>query len=288
MTRSLPNSTQTLTPIFTSTATHTLTPTPSASVTRKPYTYLVSTAFYITKTPTLSLAQANALVLDLLETNAGCQLPCWWGIVPGETKWPVARAFLAQVAVGIFQGDLKYYVEQEVRYPITYFGVSYNVNGKSAGALFYLKNNIINSIKTGPSGTDINYRLHQFLSRYGRPDQVLLSIAHVPIEPLPVNLVLVYEEGFLAYYELEVSKLDDQGYFWICPTTTGPELWMWDSANEPSTNDVREFVFGADPPRHRQLQPIEKATNLTIDAFYEQFKELKPNNCLQTSESIWP
>lgn len=287
-TRALPTSTQAVTPTYTLTATPTPTPPRSPSATQRPYELLVSTAFYETQIPALPSAQARALVLDLFKTNAGCKLPCWWGITPGETEWSMARPFLAQFATGFYQGDLKYHVEQGVRYPITYVGVSYDVNGEPyAGTLFYLKSNIIESIQTDSIGTDINYRLHQLLSAYGQPDQVLLFIAHVPIDPLPANLVLIYGD-FLAYYELRVDKRDEQGNLWICPTAIGPRLWMWSPENKPTKEAIREFTLGADPPRSRQLQSIEKVTNLTVNAFYELFKEFKHNNCVQTPESIWP
>jgi hypothetical protein len=44
--------------------------------------------------PTLQPDEAEALVLELFETNGGCQLPCWWGFTPGETNWVQAKTFL--------------------------------------------------------------------------------------------------------------------------------------------------------------------------------------------------
>jgi hypothetical protein len=38
-----------------------------------------------TLVPTLTADQEQALVLDLLQNNAGCRLPCWWGFTPGKT-----------------------------------------------------------------------------------------------------------------------------------------------------------------------------------------------------------
>jgi hypothetical protein len=34
------------------------------------------------------------LYYELLENNAGCRLPCWWGIIPGQTKGIEAQRFL--------------------------------------------------------------------------------------------------------------------------------------------------------------------------------------------------
>lgn len=35
---------------------------------------------------TLSKEVATQNLIELLETNRGCELPCWWGIMPGETN----------------------------------------------------------------------------------------------------------------------------------------------------------------------------------------------------------
>lgn len=47
--------------------------------------------------PPLSPTEANAFALGMLETNGECELPCWWGIVPGSSRWeqtvPYIRTF---------------------------------------------------------------------------------------------------------------------------------------------------------------------------------------------------
>ena len=49
--------------------------------------------------PTLEPTQAILLVEDLLVNNAGCKLPCWWGIIPGTTEWNEAKQFLQTFAI---------------------------------------------------------------------------------------------------------------------------------------------------------------------------------------------
>lgn len=58
-------------------------PTPTATATPRP-------TLANSPLPTLPPNEAQALVLELLEHNAGCRLPCWWGFSPGGLK------FLAQ------------------------------------------------------------------------------------------------------------------------------------------------------------------------------------------------
>jgi hypothetical protein len=62
------------------TPTATREPSPTPTTTPEPFP-----TFDIAKS-TLSQEAATQNLIELLETNMECELPCWWGIVPGETK----------------------------------------------------------------------------------------------------------------------------------------------------------------------------------------------------------
>ena len=52
--------------------------------------------------PTMAPEDAMEFVLELMENNGGCHLPCWWGqIVPGVTRWEDAKSFLETFASDI-------------------------------------------------------------------------------------------------------------------------------------------------------------------------------------------
>ena len=80
--------TPTLAPTLTPTVTNTLLPTKTPSPT---------VAQSWTPPPKLSQEEANELLLELYETNGGCEMPCWWGIVPGETPWETALELLLPI-----------------------------------------------------------------------------------------------------------------------------------------------------------------------------------------------
>ena len=78
------------------------TPTSSPSPTKTP-TETPSPTWMVTQTPspptstnvpTLVNDEAYPLLLELLRTNEGCQLPCWWGIIPGESTQEDARRIM--------------------------------------------------------------------------------------------------------------------------------------------------------------------------------------------------
>jgi hypothetical protein len=47
-----------------------------------------------TPCPVFTADERRALARRMLETNSDCELPCWWGITPGETRWQEVIRFL--------------------------------------------------------------------------------------------------------------------------------------------------------------------------------------------------
>ena len=90
--------TRTTTPFLTTTPTLTATIEPSSTKTKSP----TLTPSW-TPRPTLPLDEAIETVQELIRTNGGCEFPCWWGLVPGETTWWEAEAFLKPLAYSTFR-----------------------------------------------------------------------------------------------------------------------------------------------------------------------------------------
>lgn len=51
--------------------------------------------------PTLTSDERHAYVEEMLATNGGCELPCWWGVTPGQSDWQSVIDYF--VAHGGFQ-----------------------------------------------------------------------------------------------------------------------------------------------------------------------------------------
>ena len=43
--------------------------------------------------------EMQAYVREMLQTNGGCELPCWWGIIPGKTSWKEMQAAFTDQAI---------------------------------------------------------------------------------------------------------------------------------------------------------------------------------------------
>lgn len=286
----LKNQPPTLTPRQFMTSTSSITPTKSPSP-----TYTLTPTFIPSMTalpilPTLSASEAETLINDLLVSNSGCKLPCWWGFTPGISMWNVAKQYFDPFT--IVDGPVFYETDniQRIGYEIK-FQSDENQMAFGVG----VDNNEIISDFGIPTETSIyGYKLNQLLTSNGEPQEVWLA-------PMPYTpgdswyyLVLYYPtQGIMARYggsATHTVKINNQGEatvtsLKICPIGVGPELWL------SSPNSI-EGVMGNSALGGEEftdlLVPIEKATGLTVEEFYNQFKNGDSQTCFETSSDTWP
>lgn len=166
---------QTQTRVMTSNP-NTATPFPSPVSTYLPTpTFTLTLAPTLTPFPKLSREDAHALVHNLLETNGGCRLPCWWGIVPGLTDWKTARHFLETFVLEIEQGGEGQIIKDNIPIYSTNFSIRYESdNGIKSGFLIDIENSIISGVVTGWDPNQKNFQIHQLLADYGQPAEVYI------------------------------------------------------------------------------------------------------------------
>ncbi len=90
-----------------------------------------------TPLPTLDKETSSRKITELMETNEGCELPCFWGIVPGQTTWQGAQqkleTFVSEINVYGSAGNVTYNGND---YFMEYFEAKYRVPGTaSTGSL---------------------------------------------------------------------------------------------------------------------------------------------------------
>lgn len=280
-------------------STLTITPFPSSTMTLTP-SPLPSHTLTPTKTPTaipipsLELSVAQSLVYEFLETNNGCIFSCWWGITPGQTKWYDVEPFLMSFASGSYHpfDTTKRIITYELFFPLP-GGVNDQLQ------IFYLvEDGIIQSIEVGPG--PVSYTIRLILEQYGQPDEVWVSTTNPILDEngVPYNdhrfidVALLYiNEGFL----IDFTDLVDyqNGYLYGCFNPSNiisfSRLFLW----SPKTDEINSFAeikekeesfFG---PPFRFL-PIEQATSLTKETFYQIFKDQNQAGCIETPADLWP
>ena len=262
----------------------TFTPTSSPSLT--PLPILTSTSSAIptwTPLPTLEPTTASTFVIDLLQDNAGCQLPCWWGLTPGQTTWAEVQQYLESFTYSYgIQGDPNDYQVAEFKIPLP----------KDIGAdpyAFGFKDGILQDIFNIYYGNlTTSYNLVEMLNMYGQPDDVSISAYYESIysDYMAVVAVFYLQKGILVrYYDDDGGIIGDK--IQKCPQKAAyPHLTLWSPALNFSLDEVSSrFLDTRNWPPYRTLQD---STGMNISSFYQTFKDVNNNSCLELNTIDWP
>ena len=263
-------------PEFTLTPTNIPTPIPTLEPTATETPFVIAT-------PQGTNAQEQ--VLWLLETNNSCQLPCWWGITPGQTTWEAAQQFLDTFVSNIQSVSSPQLANYSPAIPLP--SEAYEISNEYASntyPIYTVRNGIVEEILTEvsigdtPAGYLTPYLLPTFLTTNGPPSEVWLFTYSSPFEEndLPFIVVLSYpKKGIIALYsdngvrEGEVVR--------GCPQEDPVSiLKLWDPGMNLTFEQIKSgsSSIGAD----RDYVSLEEATGMDVTTFYETFKN--PDNTL--------
>jgi hypothetical protein len=169
-----------------------------------------------TSMPTMTSDERAIQVKDLLISNSGCDLPCWWGIVPGVTKIKELESFLYGLGA-------KYSLYEESGANLYYTGgFDLDREGVFNNIAFQEIDGVVFAIIIDASGLNNspNFKLvwksfspETILQRYGAPTRIWVSsISSVhegtPGNTMPYSIWLFYDNldvliryGGLVVYE---------------------------------------------------------------------------------------
>lgn len=258
-----------------------------------------------TPLPTLPAEVADALVLELLETNANCSLPCWWGITPGVTTTDEIQSILEPLLGAVVS---------EVRYEFSEIGghllMRPQANGLKVGIQYLAEDKIItmvyvntemtreiyNRVYDDPfyQETMSAYTLEAVLTKYGKPDQIFIrSFSDLAGEFNPTQTLLYYPKmGIVAQYFSPNGLLVENSAFVLptCPPKGHISLRLFD----PDSSMTLDELLSLDDS-FAKYKVISEATNMDLDEFYEAYREYDEktlvSNCpavLKTPEELWP
>jgi hypothetical protein len=255
----------------------TLIPSTTISITETPLTVTG------TPNPTLTISQARIRVQDLFESNGGCKLPCWWGITPGLTKWQEAKRFYEDFALVVDPITTSEIQSAAVKVPTPY-EVSY---ARTLTQNFILQNGVVNKIYLYNYDFAPNYNLVNILNGYGKPDAVLTSGYYEKQRSGYIFSVAVFylSKGFLVEYTDGGKEISGENYQ-ICPQRSkSPFLFLWDVKDELSLSDAQKML---DLKNWPDFKPLEVATNIGLEAFYQIFKAPNATTCFEIPKKNWP
>jgi hypothetical protein len=274
------------TPISTSTSTPVVRPTPP---------------------PTYTVDQAYKELLELLESNGGCQIPCIVGLDPlGSTSDDALVVLSPLSGIAQFTAYDKYggefYFHLPINDEILRIALIYSVKQtRDVIEILYLNVLLERAVEDGFEDVFDSpefyrmlelFSLKSILMTYGPPNEIYIRADLMQIDqPIPYHpfyLLLAYpDKGFFIEY---VSSIEQQeGKVIGCPVHSHFHIWTF---HEEDDADFRE-ILQDDPffkyylPDFPGYKPIAEATEIGVDEFYELYLG-NEQYCLESPREIWP
>jgi hypothetical protein len=235
-----------------------------------------------TPLPTLSPVKAYARYQELLKTNDGCRLPCWWGITPGKTSWDNAQKFLQTFTWTEVQGPFN---------DGSFTGYVHLPLPQEKGTLdhtYSIKNGIVNRIEAYNFDWATSLDFVSFLNSYGAPDEVFIRTYQNDLnESRPYLIDLFYTKlGILMEYSggraINVGKKIRNCF----DNVDSPFIYLWSPDDKMTSSEaISAFLDTTNLP---YPIPLYDATGMSVDSFYKKFRNPDKNNCLETPLALWP
>lgn len=208
-----------------------------------------------------------------------CQLPCWFGIIPGKTSWQEAEKELSRFADNISYKEF----EEWDRVEIYVLDLPEEVAIPYLAAYLYIVDSIVEYIVVyGLPQT--YYYVGEVLETFETPTQVYLHTLDQVIAYRVFELYLAYEDqGILfAYSEDGIGIAGEliEG----CMRGVA-SISLWDASNDFDAIEASN-AFGRGQS-FEEFLPIDVATSFDVEVFSRKFRGIEDTVCLSTPRSIW-
>jgi hypothetical protein len=282
--------TMTSSPMATPRATRTVLPTRPPPPTRTPISSQTPLPF-----PTLEPDAMQAFVAEMLATNGGCELPCWWGITPGETRWDDMIKFFSEHNVRVWENgllDLSYQSGTYGRRPV--YDSMMEITFQRAGDLVQGVT-VRNTPRYAPLQDDFvtvwqRYALQPILSRHGVPSQVHLNLTVgapcVGGGNFPdYKMWVMYENQGIAIRYSGLALRDNEKWL-VCPVfgqlrMIEIQLQAADAGTELVDPELEVYDPGGTFSVYGFLPDL---TGMGAQAFYDAFSQLEPRTCISVPD----
>ena len=239
----------------------------------------------ITTTP-LSLQEAYQVLQGLYEDNGGCQLPCYWGIVPGKTLWSDASALLA--SLGAIYGP-------RGTSRVADYAVSFERFDDPIGFFvprFWVENGVVKAIGVNSSwiSRNFDYSLSGLLQSFGVPEEIWIRPIAESHDGQPFyDLVLFYpSKGILVNFDGN-AELQAQ-YMNICPQdffsrSNLSRGYSWSSKEQVSFDSdfgkrLVDDDLGWEMDEYRLLQDVSPDRRTNAE-FYDTYSDPDTESCIK-------
>lgn len=261
-----------------------LSPTPTITLTPTQTLLPPTVTPTITPLPTLSVQEEGELLQELMANNGDCELPCWWGVMPGHTPTQLARDIFASqgiddwvisngtylMSLGYPHGDSPYYSgDVSMRF------------GTINGLIQFI--DISGSRRPGDDGYLFmrdwqRYSLAQMLDIYGIPSYVALTNeVSADTGPDYYNLGVAFVEYGVEIHYITIPVLingqenicDEFQYVNFIRLILYPPEKVSDISVDIISNNLNVYTFW------------EEVTGYDLENFYERFRDVSNSDCIE-------
>lgn len=292
--------TASLSPVATMPLNITVTTMPSITPPQVISTKAITTA---TSVPILPIEEAQLKFLNLLSNNNGCQLPCLWRIMPGESSFEEAQAILAPLgSIADFTafesgiGSISPSFTHDGLELYTVIDFITNSDNETVNRILFRAE--AHKLLTQGGYEDIfdseffgekvsAYTLAHVLTEQGVPASVMLATFGGPLTRSGTggfDILLLYpDQGILANYKTQMHLFGSMVRG--CPTNAHIQMELYPPGKPDSFFEgLRSTDWSM---RMNEYKPLEEVTSMTVQEFYDTF--LQPTHkCIETPAELWP
>jgi len=250
-----------------------------------------------TSVATFTATERESYVLELLSTNAGCELPCWWGVIPGNSTWSNTEQWI--LSLGARTGSTVMpdgstahgtggfdFEESKIYNRVGFFERSGIVEIISIEAESHLNPEDFQAVWQ-------RYSPQQIMSSYGQPSRVLVQSSSSAPSDLSnpkagYSLWLFYD--YLSFVIEYSGLVEYEPVYHICPRFEKGEdiaslkLFIQSPDNQrPLENNIQSYDL-----YRSYFHFIEEAAGLSVEEFYALFANKDEPACFDTPKAIWP
>lgn len=257
-------------------------PKPTLTATTMP----IADASSWTPLPTLASDDSDMVFKSWFKGTPVCSLPCWAGIVPGETNWAEAVHTLAPVLdlhIAENQGNCRFG-------PCKYLAWQYELEGNLYDGNLYSKDSIVYAVFL-EGEYSLEYAMREVFVKYGEPTQAFVHTSPYTYagEPPQLDFVALYAKNkFVVRYiwqaqvqDQTIVACDEPSVFMLGVVAIDESKWTGLEIDQAG-NQLDNSAVG-----DGRLRPIAEVLDMNVDGFYQKVLEGDPSLCITTPVKYW-
>lgn len=232
-----------------------------------------------TRLPTLSVQESRALISILELGSDDCNLPCFWGIIPGKSDWSEARNFLLSFAS--YEGFAV--VGEEEGKEISVYTYKFPKDGgNSIQQNYYLENGRLMLFEA-----ETELSIPFVFSNYGPPADIWVRAIPPPLTSqgveVPVYIALYYPENQFAVVLAADNAKRAGATFSGCFVDKAIAI-SW----SPSLDYSFDWLPVVGEPEWETYPDLIEALGMTKEEIYSTYRNANNQSvCFSTPENIW-